>query len=169
MEPDWSRERKGRLEWAPSKSLLAALRSCHKLRGRQGPLARLRLFVSKRRVQFWCVITGADIPTTTTLGGGLMLPHPNGLVFHRDVIIGVNCMIMQQVTIGQLADGPVPRLGNGVYVGAGAKILGPVTIGDNAAIGANAVVLDDVPANATAVGIPARVVRQRDIPKEAAV
>lgn len=155
MQPDWTREHKRRFEWSPSKSLLAALRSYH--RG-----GKLRRFLAKRRIQFWSVITGADIAPEAKLGGGLMLPHPNGLVFHRDVVIGVNCMIMQQVTIGQLATGGVPRLGNNVYVGAGAKLLGPITIGDNASIGANAVVLADVPPNSTAVGIPARVIRQRE-------
>jgi serine O-acetyltransferase len=161
MQPDWSRERKRLFEWAPSKSLLAALRSWHRHREARGFFGQLGRFIAKRRVQLWSVITGADIPVFTTLGGGLFLPHPNGIVMHRDVVIGANCMIMQQVTIGQLAEGGVPRLGNGVYVGAGAKIIGPVTIGDGAAIGANAVVLSDVPAHSTAVGIPARIVRQR--------
>jgi serine O-acetyltransferase len=155
MEPDWSRERKRPFEWSPSKSLLAALRSYH----RGGPFRR---FIAKRRIQFWSIITGADIAPEATLGGGLMLPHPNGIVFHRDAVIGVNCMIMQQVTIGQLASDGAPRLGNNVYVGAGAKVLGPITIGDGASIGANAVVLADVPPHATAVGIPARIARQRE-------
>ena len=66
-------------------------------------------------------------------------------------------MIMQQVTIGQLADGRVPVIGNGVYIGAGAKILGGIVINDNAVIGANAVVLIDVPAGKTAVGVPAKI------------
>ena len=64
-------------------------------------------------------------------------------------------MIMQQVTIGQLSDGAVPIIGNGVYIGAGAKVLGGITVGDNAKIGANAVVLINVPAGKTAVGVPA--------------
>jgi serine O-acetyltransferase len=85
-------------------------------------------------------------------------------VMHRDVVIGVNCMVMQQVTIGQLATGGVPRVGDGVYVGAGAKVLGPVELGDGAAVGANAVVLHDVPPRTTVVGIPARPVRSRDVP-----
>jgi uncharacterized protein VirK/YbjX len=110
------------------------------------PRRAFRRFIAKRRIQFWSIITGADIAPEATLGGGLMLPHPNGIVFHRAAVIGVNCMIMQQVTIGQLASDGAPRLGNNVYVGAGAKVLGPITIGDGASIGANAVVLADVPA-----------------------
>ena len=74
--------------------------------------------------------------------------------------MGERCMISHGVTIGVLGGDRlgVPRLGNDVYVGCGAKILGPVTIGDGAIIGANAVVLEDVPAGATAVGVPARII-----------
>ena len=77
--------------------------------------------------------------------------------------MGERCSISHGVTIGVLGGHRpgVPRLGNDVYVGAGAKILGPVTIGDGAIIGANAVVLKDVPAGATAVGVPARIKRKR--------
>jgi serine O-acetyltransferase len=86
------------------------------------------------------------------------MPHPNGIVIHPDAVIGPNCLIFQQVTIG-LRDGPgAPHIGGHVDVGAGAKILGPVTIGNHAKIGANAVVLNDVPEGATAVGIPAKVI-----------
>jgi len=89
----------------------------------------------------------------------LQLPHPNGIVVHPDSEIGPNCLLFQQVTLGT-AQGRrgVPRLGGNVVVGAGAKLLGPISIGDHARIGANAVVLDDVPAGATSVGIPARIV-----------
>jgi serine O-acetyltransferase len=66
-------------------------------------------------------------------------------------------MIMQQVTIGQLAEEYAPTIGSHVYIGAGAKVLGRIVIGDRARIGANAVVLADVPADGTAVGIPARI------------
>ena len=96
------------------------------------------------------------------------MPHPNGIVIHPMCKIGPNCLILQQVTLGSngsSANGGVPTLGGHVDVGAGAKILGPVVIGDNAVIGANAVVLADVPANAVAVGIPARLIlpAQRDL------
>ena len=80
-----------------------------------------------------------------------------------DAVIGPNCQIFQQVTIGTGGPKPgAPILGGHVDVGAGAKILGGVRVGDHALIGANAVVLEDVPRGATAVGIPARVVRIRD-------
>jgi len=108
--------------------------------------------------RFWSAVSGADIPLNAQVGGGLLLPHPNGIVIHPDAVLGPNCLIFQQVTIG--AGGPkpgVPKLGGHVDVGAGAKLLGGITIGDHARIGANAVVLDDVPPGATAVGVPARV------------
>lgn len=69
---------------------------------------------------------------------------------------------MQQVTLGQLAKGGAPVVERGAYLGAGAKVLGSVRIGAGARIGANAVVLTDIPPNCTAVGIPARIVRARD-------
>jgi serine O-acetyltransferase len=84
------------------------------------------------------------------------MPHPNGIVIHPDAEIGPNCLIFQQVTLGT-GSGGAPKLGGHVDVGAGAKILGGVTIGRDARIGANSVVLDDVPPGATAVGIPARI------------
>jgi serine O-acetyltransferase len=102
------------------------------------------------------VVTGADIPLTCHIGGGLLIPHPNGIVVHPDARIGVNCLIFQQVTIGTGDRRGVPDIGGHVDIGAGARILGPVRIGAHARIGANAVVLADVAAGATAVGIPAR-------------
>ena len=110
----------------------------------------------------WSAVGGADIPLNSRIGGGLLLPHPNGIVIHPDAEIGPNCLIFQQVTIG--AGGPrpgVPRIGGHVDIGAGAKVLGGVVVGDHARIGANAVVLDDVPPGATAVGVPARVLPPR--------
>jgi serine O-acetyltransferase len=108
--------------------------------------------------RFWSVVTGADIPLNSSIGGGLLMPHPNGIVIFPGVEIGPNCLLFQQVTIGYAGDG-VPRLGGHVDVGAGAKIIGRVTIGDHAKIGANAVVIGDIPQGATAVGVPARIVK----------
>ena len=85
------------------------------------------------------------------------MPHPNGIVIHPGALIGPNCMLMQQVTIGERRDG-VPSLGGHVDVGAGAKVLGAIHVGDHARIGANAVAVHDVPAGATALGVPARIV-----------
>jgi serine O-acetyltransferase len=112
------------------------------------------------RHRWWSMVTGADIPLNCRLGGGLLMPHPNGIVIHPDAEIGPNCLLFQQVTIGTRA-GAAPKIGGHVDVGAGAKIIGAVTIGANAKIGANCVVLQDIPAGATAVGVPARVVAER--------
>jgi serine O-acetyltransferase len=156
---DWSREQKATFEWAPSRSLLACIRDYQRLLNSKGVRARwLRRFAVLRH-RWWTVVTGADIPLNCKLGGGLLLPHPNGIVIHPDAEIGPNCLFFQQVTIGEEADG-VPTLEGHVDVGAGAKIIGQLTVGKHAKIGANAVVLDDVPAGATAVGIPAKIVQR---------
>jgi serine O-acetyltransferase len=154
--PDWSREHKAIFEWAPSRSLIRSIRSYQRLAESRAWWAVLPRKLAVLRHRWWSIVTGADIPLNCRLGGGLLLPHPNGIVIHPAAEIGPNCLLFQQVTIGT-GDGGVPKIGGHVDVGAGAKILGAVTIGPNAKIGANCVVLQDVPADATAVGIPARV------------
>ncbi|MEQ1757825.1 MAG: serine O-acetyltransferase [Vicinamibacterales bacterium] len=91
-------------------------------------------------------------------GPGFVLIHATGVVINGRVQGGSNVFIEHQVTIGA-EKRQSPRIGNNVFIGAGAKVIGEITIGDHARVGANAVVLDDVPAHATVVGIPARVVR----------
>lgn len=156
--PDWGRERPLAF-WDSGRRLLRALRRYQRSRTRLG---RARWVLSHR---FWSVVAGADIPLNCCLGGGLLLPHPNGVVIHPGAAVGPNCLIFQQVTLG--AGGPkpgVPTLGGHVDVGAGAKLLGGIVVGDHSRIGANAVVLCDVPAGATAVGVPARVLLPRGAP-----
>jgi serine O-acetyltransferase len=105
-------------------------------------------------------IYGIEIPFTAEIGRRVVIEHQSGIVIHGHSVIGDECVIRQGCTLGnKTLERPhdAPRLGRRVNVGAGAKILGAVTIGDNAAIGANAVVLTDVPANAIAVGIPAKI------------
>jgi serine O-acetyltransferase len=105
-----------------------------------------------------CIIgRGADF------GPGFVLIHSTGVVINGRVRGGNHVYLEHQVTIGaERRQSPV--LGDNVFVGAGAKIVGPVTIGDDCRIGANAVVLHDIPTGATAVGIPARVTRIRGMP-----
>ncbi|KAA5542124.1 serine acetyltransferase [Roseiconus nitratireducens] len=144
--------------WDPGRRLLRALRDYQSLESRRGMIATFRRRMCVLRHRFWSAVCGADIPLNSNIGIGLMIPHPNGIVIHPGADIGVNCLIFQQVTIGcRDASGP-PTIGGHVDIGAGAKVLGPITIGDHARIGANAVVTRDVPAGATVVGIPARVV-----------
>jgi serine O-acetyltransferase len=164
-EADWSRE-EPRGWWDPSRQLLASIRSHTRAVERGGPLGLVGKRLAVLRHRFWSVVSGADIPINSTrLGGGLLLPHPQGVVIHPDAEVGPNCLLLQQVTLGTGPRPGTPRLGGHVDVGAGAKVLGGVTIGDHAVIGANAVVITDVPAHAVAVGIPA-VVKRRDAPPE---
>lgn len=154
--PDWSREKKQFLEWSPEHSLIASIRAYQRATQRQGMLRWVATRWAIIQHRFWSAVSGADIPVTTRIAGGLLLPHPNGVVVHSDATIGPNCLLFQQVTLG-VGRGGTPLLAGHVEVGASAKLLGPVQIGDHALIGANAVVLSDVPAGATAVGIPAKV------------
>ena len=157
LPADESREA-ARGGWAPGAKLLASIRAYERARS---PLARK---VAVLRHRFWSVVTGCELPLNGHLGKGLRLPHPLGIVIHPEAVVGENCLIMHNVTLGSRGGGgsagrDVPVLGRGVDVGPGAQILGGVTIGDGAQVGANAVVTSDVPARAVAVGIPARVVK----------
>jgi serine O-acetyltransferase len=156
-DPDMARERAQRL-WDPSRRLLRSIRA-YQAAG-SGPAGWVRRKVAALAHRFWSVVTQAEIDLNARIDGGLLIPHPNGIIIHPDVKIGPNCLIFQQVTLG-MGRGGVPRLGGHVDIGAGAKVLGPVSVGDNAVIGANAVVLCDVPSGTMAVGVPARIVQQR--------
>lgn len=156
--PDWPCEKKSLFSWDPSRSLLASIRSYQRHANSRNPVCVLMKKWAVLRHRFWSVVTGADIPLNCQVGGGLLLPHPNGIVIHPGAQIGPNCLIFQQVTIGTRNGGMSPVIGGHVDIGAGAKILGNVHIGDHACIGANAVVLKDVPAGKTAVGIPAEII-----------
>ena len=92
------------------------------------------------------------------IGAGFKLPHPTGIVIGDGTKIGNDVLILQNVTLGRrsLSEPGTPIIGNGVSILAGAVVLGAISIGDNAVIGANAVVLNDVAANTTVVGVPAR-------------
>ncbi len=103
-------------------------------------------------------LTGATIGRNADLGPGFVILHSIGVVINTNVRAGRNLVIYHDVTLGA-EHGKVPVLGDDVYIGAGAKIIGGVRIGSNVRIGANAVVTRDLPDGATAVGIPARVVR----------
>jgi len=165
--PDWTREAcRGR--WDPGRRLLRSIRRYQQWQGRWGIIGRIAAACCVIPYRFWSIVPGAEIPLNSRIGGGLLLPHPNGIVIHPDARIGPNCLIFQRVTIGTGGRKPgVPRIGGHVDIGAGAGILGGVTIGDHAKIGANAIVLCDVPPGATAVGVPARIVNRRGAYSEA--
>lgn len=114
-------------------------------------------------------VYGIELPYSAKLGRRVIIEHQGAVVIHGNCRIGDDCIIRQGCTLGNRSlERPfdAPTLGSRVNVGAGAKILGGVTIGDGASIGANAVVLSDVPRGAVAVGIPARIIqrKQREAP-----
>ena len=106
---------------------------------------------------------GIDISRDAHIGSGLYIGHFGGIVVNAAVVIGDNCNLSQGVTLGQVNRGPkagCPTIGNNVYIGPGAKIIGRIHVGDHAAVGANAVVLEDVPPNVSVGGVPARVISE---------
>ena len=109
------------------------------------------------------VLTGIELPCEATLGRRFRIDHFGGIVISGDAVFGDDCVIRNGVTVGLKHTGQrgAPVLGDRVDVGAGAKILGAIQIGDDVLIGANAVVLTDVPSNCIAVGVPARVLPRK--------
>lgn len=110
--------------------------------------------------------TGIEIHPGAKIGKGLFIDHGMGVVIGETTVIGNNCTLYQGVTLGGTGKDRGkrhPTLGNNVTVGAGAKVLGPFRVGDNAKIAAGAVVLTEIPPNATAVGVPARVVKMNGV------
>ena len=113
--------------------------------------------------RFW---TGIEIHPGATIGHRLVIDHGMGIIIGETAEIGDDCLLYQGVTLGGTGKDKGkrhPTLGNNVLIGAGAKVLGPVYIGDNVRVGAGSVVLKNLPANATAVGVPAEIVRVGNI------
>lgn len=125
-------------------------------------LYKNRCFMSARFVsQFNRFLTQVEIHPGARIGKGLFIDHGSGVVIGETTVIGDDCTIYQGATLGGTGKDTGkrhPTLGNNVMVGSGAKVLGPFKVGDNAKIAAGAVVLEEVPKNATAVGVPARMV-----------
>lgn len=120
-------------------------------------------FLARMISQITKFFTGIEIHPGATIGKGLFIDHGSGVVIGETAVIGDNCTIYQGVTLGGTGKHTGkrhPTLGNNVMVGAGAKVLGPFKVGDNSKIAAGAVVLDEIPENSTAVGIPARVIKR---------
>jgi serine O-acetyltransferase len=115
------------------------------------PIAFITQWINK--LLFGCVIG-----IGTTFDEGLILAHPIGVVMNSKVKGGKNIVIESGVVIGD-EKGCSPVLGDNIFIGAGAKVIGGITIGDNVKIGANAVVVKDVPGGSTVVGIPGRIIK----------
>lgn len=127
-------------------------------------LWKRRMRTAARWISQWSrFVTGIEIHPGATIGRRFFIDHGMGVVIGETAVIGDDVLMYHNVTLGGTSLEKVkrhPTIGNGVLIGMGAKILGNITVGDNARIGANAVVTRDVPADATAVGIPARVVKR---------
>lgn len=128
----------------------------HRLRDEKRFIRLLVAFVDQ-------LVNKIDISEGAEIGPGLFIPYAQCIVIGMDVKIGENATIYHGTTIGEIVgkenEGKrYPEIGNNVLLGAGSKILGPITVGDNSMIGANAVLLTDIPANTVAVGIPAQIV-----------
>lgn len=127
--------------------------------------------------RFWAYIgrflTGIEIHPAAQIGKNLFIDHGTGVVIGQTAIIGDNCFLYHGVTLGSRGKSVPgarrhPQIGNHVVIGAGAQVLGAVTVGDNSKIGSGSVVTTDIPANCIAVGNPARLMKMPDNPDECA-
>lgn len=109
------------------------------------------------------ILTGIELPCEVKLGRRFRIDHFGGIVISGDAVFGDDCVIRNGVTVGLRHTGQrgAPVIGNRADIGAGAKVLGAIQIGDDVAIGANAVVITDVPSNSIAVGVPAKIKTRR--------
>lgn len=127
-------------------------------------LFRLRIPILPRLIsQFARFLTGIEIHPGARIGRGLFIDHGMGVVIGETSIIGDNVILYQGVTLGGTGKEQGkrhPTIGNNVVIGTGAKVLGNISIGDNSYVGANAVVIKDVPPNSTVVGVPGRITKQ---------
>ncbi len=144
----------------PGLHALVAHRVAHKLRWWKIP------FLPRLISQIMRFFTGIEIHPGATIGHRVFVDHGMGIVIGETAIVGNDVLIYQQVTLGGTTMTQTkrhPTIGNGVVLGAGSKVLGNITVGDNSRIGAGSVVVDDVPENSTVVGIPGKIVHQRVI------
>jgi serine O-acetyltransferase len=124
---------------------------------RPAVVRKLFSFVYKLLYKFIQIVTGIEFPCEATVGRNFVIDHFGGIIVSGYATFGDNCRIRNGVVVGlrRVEEKVAPAIGNNVDIGAGAKLLGPIRIGDNVLIGANAVVLCDVPDNCIAIGVPA--------------
>lgn len=132
-------------------------------------LRKLLSFLYKILFKLVQIVTGIELPCETVIGRNFVIDHFGGIIVSGYARFGDNCRIRNGVTVGlrRVNEPAAPVIGNNVDIGAGAKVLGPITVGDNVVIGANAVVLQDIPANSIAVGVPAIVKPRQNTAPEA--
>ena len=171
-DQDWSADlaRYPRRPWLKEQSIwaIAVYRFGRRVDRRRHGLVRKLL-----STWYWLIfrlvetLTGISLPKEAQIGPGLRIWHFGNIFINPQSVMGANCTLRQGVTLGNRVDGgPSPTLGDNVELGAYAQILGGVTIGSGAKIGAMSVVLVDVPAGATAVGNPARIIQKSTITTE---
>lgn len=125
-----------------------------------GFLLKLFAFLLFKMIE---IMTAISLPHSVSIGKGLYVGHFGPIILHSDVVIGEDFSIGPGVVVGTrgLGSKGAPKIGNNVYIGVGAKVLGDIQLGNNVKVGANAVVVRDVPDGATVVGIPAKIISQR--------
>lgn len=153
--------RTARLFCIPSLHVTLVYRYGHFVRRFWPPFSWIFLLPYAVMTMLMRILYNCSLPSKATIGPGIILLHTGAIYIHPATKIGANCVIGAQVVIGQsrMDDVRVPTIGDNVFIGAGAKIVGPITVRNNCVIGANAVVLKDTPEYATLVGIPARVAK----------
>lgn len=116
------------------------------------------------------IMTGIDLPCEVRIGRRFLIEHFGGIIISGDAVFGDDCVVRNGVTVGLRHRGVrgAPVIGDRVDIGAGAKVLGPIRIGNDVAIGANAVVIQDVPDGCLAVGVPARIISRGEAPSSRA-
>ncbi|MEG2868662.1 MAG: serine O-acetyltransferase EpsC [Terrisporobacter sp.] len=126
-----------------------------------------RFFISRLISQIGRLFTGIEIHPGAEIGEGILIDHGMGVVIGETTIIGDRVTIYQGATLGATGNEKEfkrhPTLGDDIVIGSGAKILGPINIGSNSRVGANSVVLRDIPENSTVVGIPARIIKSKEV------
>lgn len=141
---------------------VAHLASCHRKLNILSSLYAVPIIFVHRFLTEW--LFSMELPAATQIGKGLIIDHGYALVINKHVVIGKNCRIRHCVTIGCKVNedgtqGPSPRIGDYVEIGAHSTIIGDIRVGDRAVIGASAVVVKDIPDRAVVVGNPARVIK----------
>jgi len=159
MKNDPAARRKIDLILYPSVHALIAYRISNKL------YKKKCYFLARLISQLWRGFTGIEIHPGATIGKGFFIDHGMGVVIGETAVVGDHVLMYHGATLGATGKDNSgkrhPTVGNNVIIGSGVKVLGNVTIGDNSKIGANAVVLKDIPANSTAVGIPAKIIKKK--------
>ena len=124
-----------------------------------------RYFIARFISQINRFITGIEIHPGANIGSGILIDHGMGVVIGETAVIGNRVTIYHGTTLGgtgKESGKRHPTVGNNVIIGAGAKVLGPISIGNNSKVGANSVVLKDVPSNSTVVGIPGKIIKNKN-------